>query len=90
MLDLATLYGAGNATRQEGGGVGQVVGWTGLSKPRFGLLSIGGADGSASCVNGRYRRYAVVAGHSRERLLTEPTADFARPVMARQPMPETV
>jgi len=32
------------------------------------------------------RRYAVAAGHSRERLLTEPTADFARPVMARQPM----
>ena len=30
---------------------------------------------------------AVAAGHSRERLLTEPTADFARPVMARQPMP---
>ena len=36
------------------------------------------------------RRYAVAAGHSRERLLTEPTAEFARPVMGRQPMPETV
>ena len=35
----------------------------------------------------RFRRYAVAAGHSRERLFTEPTADFARPVMARQPMP---
>ena len=39
--------------------------------------------------NVRNRRYAVAAGHSRERLLTEPAADFARPVMARQPMPQT-
>ena len=35
------------------------------------------------------RRYAVAAGHSRERLLTEPTAEFARPVMGRQPMPRS-
>jgi hypothetical protein len=33
------------------------------------------------------RREAVADGYSRERLLTELTADLGRPVMARQPMP---